>query len=160
MALLFMFPIATYQGESTFGTCVSADLRLIPQSHPETLSQLAVGGDVIVDQSGLVAIWPLSVLAAVVLAVAVVSIFLFKNRVLQMRVVAVGFLLNVVYVFLVFFWAVDSFDEAVRNLLKCSLEMSYSVATWTPCVSIVMLLLAQRAIKRDEAKVRAADRLR
>lgn len=162
MALLFAFPIANYQGQTTFGTGVSAELRLIPQGQPDILAQIENGGDVIVGQGEIFTVWPLMLLAVLVLAVAVISIFLFRNRVLQMRVVAVGFLLNVIYLFLTFFWAVDSFDEAVRelNFLEGSLNMSYSIATWVPCVSVVMFLLAQRAIKRDEAKVRAADRLR
>lgn len=162
MALVFMFPIATYQGETTLGTNAFAELRIIPQSHPEMLSQLTEGSDIEVDQSGLISIWPLMALAGVVLAIALVDIFLFKNRMLQVRVAAVGFLLSVVYFFLVFFWAVDSYYGALcgLNLLKEPFDMSYSLATWSPVASVVFFLLAQRAIKRDEAKVRAADRLR
>ncbi len=40
------------------------------------------------------------------------------------------------------------------------MKTTYSVATWAAVAAVALLFLAQRAIKRDEAKVRAADRLR
>ena len=160
---LFVFPIAKYQGQTSVGTTVSAELKLIPESNPQMLDQITSGGDVVVDQASFIKVWPLTVLAVVVGLIALVSIFLYRNRMLQMRLVAVGFLLNVVYVFLVFFWAVDKFDTVIRALpefVQSDLAMTYSLGTWTPIVSVVLLFFAQRAIKSDEAKVRAADRLR
>lgn len=160
IVLMFMFPIATYHGDSFMGNAVSAKLNLMPESNPDMMAQIEGCTDVVVDQSGLIHIWPLTILAAVIGIIAVVSIFLYKNRIVQMRVVAVGFLLNVIYIFLVFFWAVDKFDTVVHDLLQTDLSMTYSVGTWAPVASVVLLFFAQRAIKSDEAKVRAADRLR
>lgn len=165
MALSFMFPITSYYAESEAGYVVNASLGLIPQSNPEMLSQIEAGTDITMDQSGYIHIWPLSVLCGLVIAISVASIFIFKNRMLQVRIVAVAFLLNVVFVALVFFWAATSFDKSFfsfAQLMNCTgaHEMHYSVGTWSPVASIVLLVMAQRAIKRDEAKVRAADRLR
>ena len=78
-----------------------------------------------------------------------------------MRVVAVAFLLNVVYVFLVFFWAVDAYAKVVAQAMSANdPQVTWYVGAYAPIVSIVFLVLAHRGIKRDEMKVRAADRLR
>ena len=87
-------------------------------------------------------------------------IFLYKNRVRQMRWVALAFLLCVLYIFLVFFWATEAYTKHIAYLFSAAPEVSYSVGTWTPIVAAVLLFLAQRAIRKDEMKVRAADRLR
>lgn len=154
MMLCMTFPIATFSFEK-----VSSALYLFPH-------EMVMGEDgmpTFLGQAGFIHVWPLTALAIACAVVALVSIFLYKNRIVQMRVVAFGFLFNVVYVFLVFFWVVDAFAKNIALPLNCGvsqLNVSYSVATWAPIVSIVMFFLAQRAIKKDEAKVRAADRLR
>ena len=100
-------------------------------------------------------------LVVVVIAIAVVSIFLYSNRIRQVRVVAVGFLLNVIYIFLVFIWAADAFLKPIKQAFSnYEWTTTYSVATWAPVVSVILLFLAQNAIKRDEKKVREADRIR
>ena len=78
-----------------------------------------------------------------------------------MRMVAVAFLLNVAYVFLLFFWAVDAYGKNVVQYFHCGeLHVTWFVGAYAPIVSLVFLVLAHRAIKKDEMKVRAADRLR
>ena len=80
---------------------------------------------------------------------------------MQMRAVAVAFLLNVVYVFLVFFWAVDAYGKAVEQaMMATDMSVTWYVGAYAPIVSIVFFVLAHRGIKKDEALVRAADRLR
>ena len=49
--------------------------------------------------------WPLVTIVLVCMVIAVVAIFLFKRRTLQVRLTAFGFILSVVYAFLLFFWA-------------------------------------------------------
>jgi C4-dicarboxylate transporter len=39
-------------------------------------------------------------------------------------------------------------------------HVTYGVATWAIIAAVVLMFLAQRFIKKDEEKVRAADRLR
>ena len=39
-------------------------------------------------------------------------------------------------------------------------QVTYGVSTWAMIAAAVLRLLAQRSIKKDEEKVRAADRLR
>ncbi len=164
MALCFMFPTAQYRLDmAATGQKAEARLDLIAQDNPEMLDQIQTIAPVVgysQTASGFKT-WPLIVLAALTGCIAVAAIFLFKNRVLQMRVVAVGFLLNVVYVFLLFFWAVDSYGKTVVQALGGSnMQVTWFVGAYAPLASIVLLVLAHRGIKKDEATVRAADRLR
>lgn len=85
--------------------------------------------------------------------VALATIFLFRNRMLQIRMTIFNSILLVGYylTFLSFLF-----------VLKNDLEASYQLA-WTLClplVSIVLNVMAIRAIGGDEVMVKAADRLR
>ena len=161
MAICFMFPIASFKAVAPLGVPVTGDLTLVAKNVPETMSQILNGEPVVMGQRGFVKTWPLVVITVAVIAIAVVSIFLYKKRVLQMRVVAVGFLLSVLNVFLVFIWAVDSFVDKATAAMACTeVQVTYGVSTWAMIAAAVLLLLAQRSIKKDEEKVRAADRLR
>lgn len=81
------------------------------------------------------------------------TIFLFKNRMLQVRMTVFSTILLVGYyiAFLVFVY-----------MLKSDLEASFQIgwALCLPLVSIILNYLAFRAILKDEVMVRAADRLR
>lgn len=77
----------------------------------------------------------------------------FKNRVLQMKLGKINILLHVVLVVSTFF-----FLDSIKNLY--SGEFSYGVAVIFPLASMILILLANRAIRRDENLVRSADRLR
>lgn len=164
LALCFMFPVAEYRLElpATQQT-VEAQLDLLAKSNPDMWNQINLGEPTIgfSQQGSGFKTWPLVVLALLTGVIALVSVFLYSNRVRQMRVVAVGFLLNVVYVFLVFFWAVDAYSKTVAQTMNADVTMvTWFVGAFAPIVSLVFFILAHRGIKRDEAKVRAADRLR
>ena len=161
LALCFSFPIATYHATTAWGTQAEGVLNLVAKANPAMMDQVAAGEEVMMSQKEYFNTWPLLVLTLLVQAIAVVSIFLFKNRVRQMKVVAVAFLLCVVEIFLTFIWAVDAYGNVMTEVLKCGeMTVSYGVGTWCPIAAAVLLFLAQRGIKKDEEKVRAADRLR
>lgn len=84
--------------------------------------------------------------------VALATIFLYKNRMLQIRMSIFNSLLLVGYyaAFVAFYFALKS-DE---NLFRLSWALSL------PLVAILLNILAIRAIGRDEVMVKAADRLR
>ena len=161
MASCFMFPIASFKAVAPLGVRVSGDLTLVAKDVPETMSQILNGEPVVMGPRGFVNTWPLVVITVAVIAIALVSIFLYKKRILQMRVVAVGFLLSVLDVFLVFIWAVDAFVDKATAAMACTeVKVTYNIATGAMIVAAVLMLLAQRSIKKDEEKVRAADRIR
>ena len=164
MVLCFMFPVAAYNLDMpTTHQTAEAQLDLIAKDNPEMMTQMlnlepTVGYS---QKASGFKTWPLVAVNLVVALLALVSIFLYKNRVLQMRMVAVAFLLNVVYVFLLFFWAVDKYGAIVKQALEGNdLQVTWFVGAYAPLASIVLLILAHRAIKKDESMVRAADRLR
>lgn len=169
IALCFMFPVAIFDATGDEGMPhIVSHLYLIPRDNTaegDVLRQVEMGESMVtIPQRGIAATWPLTVAAALSGVLALVSIFLFKNRMRQVRVVAFAFLLNLVYLFILFIGTVDSFTSQVSQmgvLLQITKgSTTYSVATWAALASLLFLFLAQRAIKRDEAKVRAADRLR
>lgn len=165
--LMFKFPIATYTATTPTGD-ISAALELTGSKSVLSENMMDyhfVGSDTVAFPGK----WVLSVLTLLTGLIALASIFLFKNRVLQMRVVAFAFLANVVLLFLIFFWAINgaSGNGGYLKLLLDSGLMGGNInvnmltpGTVTPIVTVVLLFLAQRAIKKDEMKVRAADRLR
>ncbi len=110
--------------------------------------------------------WPLVTLAIVSGVIGLLCIFLFKNRRLQMRLATLGFMTTLAYIFLLFFWAVDKYADVLlshgltRFLSEAKPEVSWGVGAFIPMAALVFFFLAQRAIRKDEALVRAADRLR
>ena len=161
MAMCFMFPIASFNAKAPLGVPVSGELNLIAKENPSLMNDILNGEAVTMGQKEYIKVWPLTVLTILSAVVALVAMFLFKNRVMQMRVVAIAFLLGVVDIFLIFIWAVDSYISKVTVPMACTdIDVHYGIGTWCPIVAVILMFLAQRAIKKDEEKVRAADRIR
>ena len=161
MAMCFMFPLASFTAKAPLGVPVSGELNLIAKENPNLMNDILNGEAVTMGQKEYIKVWPLTVLTTLSALITLVAMFLYKNRITQMRVVAVAFLLDVVDIFLIFIWAVDSYISKVTVPMACTdINVHYGVGTWCPIVAVVLMFLAQRAIKKDEEKVRAADRLR
>ena len=82
-----------------------------------------------------------------------VSIFLFKNRNLQIRMCNLALLLTCVLIGLIFFLA-DSMSSGMNQ------KIHYVYGTYLPLFQILFIFLATLFIRRDEKLVRSADRLR
>lgn len=165
MALCFMTPVAGYEAViASMEQTVESELNLLPKGEVTLNEEQLLTQGAVIEYSQKMSgfgTWPLIVLAALTGAVALLSIFLYSNRVRQMRVVAVGFMLNVVYVFLLFFWAVDAYGKTMVQAMNAEeLDVTWLFGAYTPIVGLVFFILAHRGIKKDEMKVRAADRLR
>ena len=95
----------------------------------------------------------LSILSIVIILLSLVDIFLYRKRILQARlnVVTVVLCLGYYAILATYIWF------AVQNL-----GVTWHPTLWAaiPLVSLVLILMATRAILRDEALVRAADRIR
>lgn len=169
MVLCFMFPVAKYRtpDKQVFAQYSLVKSQALDKTAEQTDAAFVaddfemIGGNMSKLGYAKAPVWPLFALVVLVIAISLVSIFLYSNRILQMRVVAVGFLLNVIYVFLVFIWAADAFLKPIKQAFSnYEWTTTYSIATWAPVASVVLLFFAQNAIKRDEKKVRDADRIR
>ena len=163
MSACLMFPIATVDMPETSAGYMNGDLRLLPRA--DGIQGEVAGVPMTLSQNSFINLWSLWAVLGLAAVTTIVSIFLYKNRIRQMRFVMLPFLMTLVYVFLIFVWAVDAFKGNVTKPLSLpdttmEVQVTYGVGTWAAMVALLFLFLANRAIKNDEAKVRAADRLR
>jgi hypothetical protein len=107
--------------------------------------QLGSGNNALVTNSGLTA-YTFSAIGLL----ALISIFLFKNRKLQATICALNFLLMLVYVYLLF---------AETNRLNL-FDINWHWTAFTPIVLPVFNILALRGIFADEKLIQSMDRLR
>jgi hypothetical protein len=98
------------------------------------------------------------VLMMVIVALAVVCIFLFKKRPLQFRLTVLNIFLSVGVVALQYF---KIKSEAQRLQDTRMLDTStYLPAAFLPVIIVVLLFLAARGIYKDERLVKSLNRLR
>jgi ABC-type multidrug transport system fused ATPase/permease subunit len=96
---------------------------------------------------------PLILVNGALVLLTFITVFLYKNRPLQYRLVMIGFLINIILIVAIFFTA-----DSMQNQLKT--EAQYKLGAILPLISLVLLILSSKAIRNDEKKVKAADRLR
>ncbi len=97
---------------------------------------------------------PLWLTAGASLILTLITIFLYKNRITQLRLVAFNILLNVSFVVMIFI----IYSNKITKLTQ--IEPSYQLGIFFPLISLVFLILANRFIRKDEVLVKSADRLR
>ena len=96
----------------------------------------------------------LTITWSVIMLVTVITTFQYKNRLLQIKLGKLNILLHVALTMLVFF-----FIDALRGQV-IGAEFTYGAAVLFPVISLIFILMAIKAIKKDEALVRSADRFR
>lgn len=94
---------------------------------------------------------PLMILIGIITAMHFVAVFLFKKRILQIRILAFTIILLLGLFGMFFYYTYASFEEV---------KVAFKVATALPIVAVILDWLAIRAIGKDEALVRSLDRLR
>jgi hypothetical protein len=140
--LLFFFPVATFYDE------LQGNYRFlitgIESMDPSPKMQFSF--------------WftsPLWIIDSASVIMSVVILVLYKNRIMQLRLVAFNILFNILLIILIFLFYTNKIQEYTH------IEASYRQAgIFFPLISLLFLVLANRSIRKDEAKVRAADRLR
>jgi hypothetical protein len=98
--------------------------------------------------------WPLSIFLGVIVCIEMVTIFLYKKRILQKRFCRFNLLM--MFGLLALVWYYTRFALGTWHGTK-------SVFLWPvvcPMISIVLNYLAMRAIQKDEDLVRSYDRIR
>ena len=116
--------------------------------------------------------WPLAVMSIAIPLLALVVIFLFKRRLLQARLNIMNVVLCLGYYALLALYVayivkgyepIDFPTSEFSSPLKGDLEgIQWYLTVWAaiPLVNVVLTMMATRRILKDEALVRAADRLR
>ncbi len=96
---------------------------------------------------------PLSILIVLCISITFITIFLFKKRMLQIRLSVINIVLLLGLEGLMFYYV-----SVIKNELEGN--VSYNVLIVFPVVSAILVYLALRAIAKDEALVRSLNRLR
>ena len=98
-------------------------------------------------------LWGLLLTTALIPLLALIDIFLFKKRLLQARLNIFSVMLCLGYygVLAIYIW-----------LAKVSIGVDWHILPWAciPLVCLILIMMATRRILKDEALVRAADRIR
>lgn len=98
--------------------------------------------------------WPVTLLLAAILAIELVIIFSFRNRILQIRLCIFNLLLMFGVVGMIYFFTKYTLSQ---------MEGQKSIFLWPilcPMVAIILNYLAIKAIQKDERLVRSYERIR
>jgi len=96
---------------------------------------------------------PLLILVSVVVLILVVTIFMYRHRILQIRLSIFNAILTMGCSGLAFFFLYQASE-------KFKVDYSTSILVILPFVATVLIVLAIIRIARDEALVRSIDRIR
>lgn len=98
--------------------------------------------------------WPLVILSSLTAFLALVSIFFYKKRMLQIRFSIFNLVLIVGYIPMLIYYVLDITKELGVT------TMTYKISAVFPLIAAILTFLAIRAIGKDEALVRSLDRIR
>ena len=120
---------------------------------PEEAAELQIYEMSAIGGTPLQGLWGLLLTTILIPALALVDIFLYKKRILQARLNIFLTMLCLGYygVLAIYVWQA-----------KLALGVEWHILPWAsfPLICIVLTLMATRRILKDEALVRAADRIR
>ena len=101
----------------------------------------------------IVFLFPLALLMVATFFSIFISIFLYRKRVLQIRLCGINMGLLTGLVVMIIYLGVSAAK-------KWEMDYSFSFAIVFPIIAIVLIYLSLRAIGKDEALVRSIDRIR
>ena len=101
-------------------------------------------------------IFPIIANIIVSIVLSLIAILSFKNRKRQILMTRVNFI--VILLLIVFIFSNFNFIESNYNFLKE--EISYGIGFLFPILGLVCILMANRAIKKDEDLIKSMDRIR
>jgi glucan phosphoethanolaminetransferase (alkaline phosphatase superfamily) len=142
IALLFAFPLAQFFSENGAYIFSVTGLKNMVPGDPDAFSSTIF--------------LPLIVVAVGIGLLILYAIFQYKNRLYQIKLTNVGVLAAIVLIMGIFFLYIPVIEKKI-NIVP---DYSKAFGIYLPLVALVFLVMANRAIKRDEKLVRSADRLR
>lgn len=105
-------------------------------------------------------IW-MFVIVVVTTLIALISIFLFKKRALQMKLVRLAMLLETGFIALLFFYYVEEAKALLMDSGDMAISMDYAKpGIFLPIAVVVSLFFANRFIARDIRLLRSTERFR
>lgn len=142
IALLFAFPMAQFFGENGAYIFSVTGLKNMVPGDPEAFSSTIF--------------LPLIIVTIGIGLLILYAIFQYKNRLYQIKLTNVGVLAAIVLIMGIFFLYIPVIEKKI-NIIP---DYSKAFGIYLPLVALVFLVMANRAVKRDEKLVRSADRLR
>lgn len=138
--------------------CFFAPVSFVSAEHSDTFRNMTMSFAGIYDVTNTTAIKlmntiSLGIISVVIPLIALIDIFLFRKRIIQARV-------NVINVILCLGWY--AMLAIYIWFAKMNFYVEWYITPWAaiPLVNMILILMATRAILKDEALVRAAYRLR
>ncbi len=99
---------------------------------------------------------PLVILDILVGVLSIITIFYYKNRLMQLRLVRMSIFFTIILVVLIFF----VYANLIERNMFVSPDYLGEAGIYFPLICLIFLILANRLIARDERLVRSIDRLR
>lgn len=151
---VFLILVALFMGGSLlFPIWISqtSDANITYRLFSLYLEQIDTSGDAMVATKSYMPYTIISICAFISIAIAIVEITKFKNRLLQMKLSALNSLFMAAVVGLSAYWATD--------LVK-QYDGGYSLGLFLPGGAMMFNILANRFIRKDERLVKSVDRIR
>lgn len=108
----------------------------------------------------------LLLLAAALFILLSVTLFSYRNRPRQLKLCTIAFFINILLLGFLFI-SPDIISQKISAAMSLNIDKAaarkmthYQWASFFPFVSLILINIASRRIKKDEALVRSADRLR
>ena len=142
LILMFFFPVANFYSGTELGNykllatglkCMDPD----PAIHPSAWLQA-----------------PLLFFVLGSALLSLLTIFLYKKRGLQIKLLTFNILITIVLIIVIFLFYMNSVEKLT------GIAPAYEFGAFCPLISLLFLVLANRFIRKDENLVRSADRLR
>ena len=145
----FFFPIVDFSFSFKSMNTIQQYGLMKPDSSPDSLQFIQT-----------TPAWSLIFMQIGVALIALIAIFLYKNRQLQVKFVASGLLLVTIYVAFLLFFKIDGLEKAIAGLYSTPVVNYNKISISFPVLQLLLFILAQRAIRKDDRIVRSSDRLR
>jgi hypothetical protein len=107
-------------------------------------------------ESGAKILYPLFINVIVSILLSLLSILGFKNRKRQQLLNKINFVILLVLLIVMFL----DFNNIESSLLIEKTEISYGVGLFLPIIALICILMANRAISKDEKLIKSMDRIR
>ncbi len=139
--LLFFYPVAEYFDGINYAIIF----------HIHQLQDHVPGNEQLFPNSFLL---PLIILNALTGLLALLSLFMYKQMIVQLRLTRIALFLNALLIGALFFFYTGQISKMVM------IEPQYKFGIYLPVITLLFLVLAMRSIQKDIKLVRSADRLR
>lgn len=98
--------------------------------------------------------YPIAIISALAAVLSFITIFMYKNRIKQINISLISMFLSLMFylIFFIYWWYAK--DALATDGTTIGLGIVF------PAISVILNILAAKAIKADEKLVRSADRIR